>query len=229
MGDMTIEDYRGYRRRFQSGKASRYIKRFHCRPGDKFFVVARKSNKGHNLDSQFQANASAILAAGGIIVGSLKVSMASAAITDQERATDRTVRSRFEWLCQLTQVSELARASGAIIIAESTDRFIRNRAYGPTKAMCTLQASESDLHDLQYAVDGVPLMTLLDPDATPAQVRSAQTNRGNPGRPKRKKNRRASLQPQALAMHEQGLNQSTIARKLNVPRTTVQRWLRGNE
>lgn len=222
---MTIEDYHECSRGFQSGNAGGCIKPFECSQGDPFIIVARKSNKGHNLDSQFQAVESAILKAGGIVVDGIKVDMTSAVITDDRRESRSDVKSRDHWLRILAQAAELARAVGATIIAESTDRLIRHREYSTRGAANKLQASESDLADLLNAVGEVPLMTLIDPDATPAQVRSAQTKRGNPGRRISKEAQKALDRAEVLKLRKQGMSQRAIAKKTRVPRATIQRWL----
>lgn len=72
---------------------------------------------------------------------------------------------------------QLAKRENATILAESTDRYIRNPGYH-SKDMPDLQATDVDLRELTRWAEGVTLTTLLGPDAPPTEVRSYQQKRG---------------------------------------------------
>jgi hypothetical protein len=118
---------------------------------------------------------------------------------------------------------------------KTTDRFIRSSEYSKTNQ--APQARTEDLDHLRYMTDGFPVMTLLDPDASPAEVRAYHTCRGQRktgrrgGRPRQheagyKKRRRGSLRPRAQKLHRVGKSLRQISRELNVPHSTVQGWLK---
>ena len=78
----------------------------------------------------------------------------------------------------LNATASIAQQCGAtIILAETTDRLIRNGLY--QKDRQHLQATDRDLRELQDCTDGLVLVTDLDPDATPAEVRAYQREGGN--------------------------------------------------
>lgn len=77
----------------------------------------------------------------------------------------------------------IAHGPGTVIVAESTDRYLRHPEYnGNKKSTPTVSAFEA----LRDRAQGVPLATLLPPDAPYEEVRYYQQNRGqvakgNPG------------------------------------------------
>ena len=73
-------------------------------------------------------------------------------------------------------VIKKALAQGAVLLAESTDRYVRHPDYH-SKERPNLQAGPEELRALSAAAGGVSLFTLLDPDASPAEVRSYQRRR----------------------------------------------------
>ena len=64
---------------------------------------------------------------------------------------------------------------GAIIVAESTDRYLRHHDY---HADTTLLPTVGQFEDLKARAQGVTLATVLPPDATKAEVSSHQKKRG---------------------------------------------------
>lgn len=77
----------------------------------------------------------------------------------------------------LRQAAELARQHGAVLLAESVDRFIRHPGFNP-KTCSNLQPRERELEELQACTEGMILATLLPPEATPEEIRSFQRRRG---------------------------------------------------
>lgn len=135
----------------------------------------------------------------------------------------------------LVDAARKAQACGAILLAETTDRFIRSDDYHQSKRPNS-QATEDDLELLRMCVGDVTLMTDLPPDETPGNVRSLQSSRGknakgnNGGRPKKRKKRiqkRWSIETKAQArqLHAKGFSLRRIAAKLNATVSTVQYWL----
>ena len=75
---------------------------------------------------------------------------------------------------------------------------------------------------------------MLDPDASPAEVRSYQRRRGQGGKnrkgggdrlPGYKKRRNAKQREQVLKLWEQGYGRMQIWRKLGLAPTNVTRWI----
>ena len=81
---------------------------------------------------------------------------------------------------------------------------------------------------------GVPLVTLHNPDASPEDERSYQTKRGQEakgsgGRPRDKKpghktRERKEKLPKVSKLTKEGRSVREIARKLNISKSTVERW-----
>ncbi len=206
------------RRWLACGKASNYIKQANIKPGDKVVLVCRVSQREQkqrkNLEDQ-EANLRAEVAAlDGIVVGVTHIQV-----------------SGFDpfWISRAVTI---AQQHGAKLLAESTDRFVRHPAFNSSKNN-SRNARESDLRELVACAEGVPLVTLLHPDATPQEVRSYQRKRGQRikqakgGRPERPKNRKVRLIGTATQMREDGASWGEIALALEVPRSTVARWCRG--
>lgn len=130
----------------------------------------------------------------------------------------------------------MARRRGAILLAETTDRFVRHKDYH-SDTNFNAQASESQLAELSRLADGVVLATYLHPDASPARVRRFQSKRGQwakdnkGGRPLKKrpgylKDRKTRLLPRVVKLYEQGHTLREIARRVSVPHTTIRNWLK---
>ena len=129
----------------------------------------------------------------------------------------------------------IAQPQGALLLAESTDRLIRHAGYD-SKTNPDAQARKTELEDLKQWADGVPLVTVIAPDAPPTLARSHQSRRGQSakwrkgGRPPKvqpgwKKLRREQKQPLAIEMRREGKSIRQIAKALNVPCSTVQGWI----
>lgn len=84
-------------------------------------------------------------------------------------------------------------------------------------------------------LDGVEAMTLLHPDATPAEVRSYQRKRGQkakgnkggrPAKTKPEKNRKRWFRT-VFAMKREGASYRKIAAATGVPSKTCHNWIHG--
>jgi len=135
----------------------------------------------------------------------------------------------------LAKAVVIAKEHGAKLVAESTSRFIRHPGYHSVQNW-TAQARDVDLEDLRWWTKGMTLVTLLNPDASPADERSYQSKRGQRakgrkgGRPKQneagyKKQRRISNLPKVYWMNVCGLSIRRIATMLQVPTMTVHGWI----
>ena len=123
----------------------------------------------------------------------------------------------------------------AVLVFESTDRAIRHPDYH-SRANPNAQARDVDLEELRQWTDGVPLFTLLPPNATSGEVRAYQTKRGQAtkgrkgGRPRKnppgyKKQRRQKLLRRVLKLRRNGASYRKIARECGVPTTTLHAWV----
>jgi hypothetical protein len=209
-------------RRYIAGKASVFIRNLDTlQPGDKVVLYCRVSIRDNklNLADQEAALRAAVAARGASVVEVVHV---------QQGGADSS------WLANAVA---MAKAHGAKLVAESTDRFKRHRDYHSVDYP-DLQATEDDLWNLRYMTEGVPLITLLDPDATPGDVRSYQSKRGQAakgrrgGRPAKKRTRyqtgqrevcRSKLYWLCIVL---GMEYRAVARLLNVPEANVRRWVR---
>jgi hypothetical protein len=136
----------------------------------------------------------------------------------------------------LRQAAKLAKQENAQILAETTSRLARSHLYDP-KDRPDAQPTEAEFQSLQEYVEGVPLVTALDPDATPGEERAYQTKRGQQakghkgGRPPKRKTgykklRRETVLPRVLELRQLGATISQIALLTGVPRMTIFGWLR---
>ncbi|MFZ0035118.1 MAG: helix-turn-helix domain-containing protein [Sedimentisphaerales bacterium] len=123
----------------------------------------------------------------------------------------------------------------AVIVAPSTDRFLRNRDFH-TKERPDLLPTEAEFEKLKELTCNIPLATLLHPDMPPREVRSYQTKwgqeaKGNKGgRPEKKgpgykKRRRIRKRGRVIWLYKQGTAVCDIARKTNVKQSTINDWI----
>ena len=128
-----------------------------------------------------------------------------------------------------------AQQHGAILLAESTDRFIRPLDYH-SKRNPHAKPTRMDLDDLRFYAAGAPLVTLCEPNAELAEVRSLHSKRGQRskgrkgGRPRSRtpgylKQRRTALIDRVKRLRRRGRSLRAIARKTGVPFNTVHRWI----
>ncbi|MBL7186678.1 MAG: recombinase family protein [Phycisphaerae bacterium] len=133
--------------------------------------------------------------------------------------------------------ADLAIPQGAVLLAESTDRFIRS-VYFNTKENPSVQPTDAEYQDLRNATKGVILATVLHPDTHWKEVRSYQTKRGqqtkgNKGgrlkkkpRPGYKKERRLEQLPHVLRLRSKGASWGDISALTGVAKGTAADWVK---
>ena len=145
-----------------SGKASLFISSVEClQPGDRVVICARKScrSRRESLPRQAQNLRSAAQERGLVVV-------------------DVVEHTGPGWSCHwLQHAAKIAKAHEAVLIAESPNRFVRSDHYHSVTNP-TAQASALELEQLKMWTRGVPMYTVLHPDATFEQERSYETRRG---------------------------------------------------
>lgn len=173
-GDSYCDDPNQPRAFDERVDVEKYIEPLNIQPGDLVYLNCRVSTysqkSNENPKDQIPGLTAAVEADGGKVVGLL---------AHQLNGRD---------LSWLPHVVRKAREAGAtIILAEATSRFVRHPNYKANDPRYNqLQAREVDLLRLFDAADGMRLMTLLDPNASPAQEGSffkkrGQTVKGNKG------------------------------------------------
>jgi hypothetical protein len=133
-----------------------------------------------------------------------------------------------------------AKEAGAMLVAADVSRFVRPLGYNGSNESAVLQ--RYDLVELARVTRGVRLYTVMDPDATPGEVRSQQTMRGqrhkgNPGgRPVKGRDAyRARWLPVARALRKQGWSTRRIADHISaqggrdISHVAIIKWLRRGE
>jgi DNA invertase Pin-like site-specific DNA recombinase len=136
---------------------------------------------------------------------------------------------------RLTDAAEHAREVGAVLVAETLSRFIR--AVNWTTQNQDAVPVQEEYEQLLAITGGVTLATIFHPDTPPRVERSHQTRRGQRakgrkgGRPAGKKRKQKANWPmpvklEANRLRRQGISIGRIAKRLGVPKPTVQYWLR---
>ena len=191
------------------------------RPGTLVVLWCRVSSglqnaTGNNADQEADLRA-AVAARGGTVV---------AVVTYAGRVVDADAA--------LYRAANVAAEAGAVLLAESTSRFIRHYRYHP-KLRPHLTPTANALRDLRWLCGGVPLVTLLDPDAMWRDERAHQSKRGQRrkgktgGRPAKKRHgykkafRLRSI-PKVQWMIYVGMSNRAIARGLGTDERNVRRW-----
>ncbi len=203
-----------------AGTASSIIEGFRIREGDKVILVLRVSScvqhRSKNLRDQERRLRQAVKKAGGVVIG----------VVHPGKGFGPGYETDWLWKHAIR-----AQRTGAILLAESTSRFVRNRFYH-SEHRPELRATDSNLRMLRIDTLGVRLMTLIDPDAKFEQERSEQIKRGlwakAPSRksaPGAKKTRREKLLARVKELSELGWSSRDIENETHVPKTTVNRWL----
>lgn len=206
----------------QPGKASNVINHNTIHPGDNVVLACRVSgrsqNRGRNNEDQEVGQRIHVKACEATVIGVVK----HVGPGDDPSWTE--------------EAAVIARKYDAKILAETTNRFIRHPDYHSVNNF-NAQARECDLERLRSCTEGVELVTILHPDASPSEERSYQSKRGHRaggntgGRPPVKNSgymndRRKKLRPQAVEMHQKGLSLRAIGVKLKVAHTTIDRWIK---
>lgn len=137
---------------------------------------------------------------------------------------------------QLVMAAKKAKSHRAILLAESTCRFIRSRNYHPFLNSDILPTI-SEYESLVKATKGVKLATIMPPNTPWKKVKAYHTKRGQ-----RSKNRRGgrpviknsgykkqcrldNLKP-VLRLHSKSLSLGNISKKTGIPKSTVADWIR---
>lgn len=125
-----------------------------------------------------------------------------------------------------------------VIVAASTDRFLRNKNFH-TKRHMDILPTVSDFEQLKKLTGDIPLLTLLHPDMPPRKVRGyqilwGQKAKGNKGgrpkgdkpvnKPGYKKNIWREKSPRVLQLHKKGVSIRKISKLIGVAKSTVYGW-----
>lgn len=124
----------------------------------------------------------------------------------------------------------------AVILASSSDRFLRNGIFNPITYPDILP-TEAEFEKLKKLTRGIPLITLLRPNMPPGEVRGYQTKWGQKskgskiGRPKvnkpgYKKKRRDEKLQQVIQLRRDGASWGEISAKTGIPKTTAAGWVK---
>ena len=131
----------------------------------------------------------------------------------------------------LEVAAELAHKEGAVIVAESPDRFIRSIDFH-TKTNPGALPTVAEYEKLMEVVGDVTLATVLPPDAPWKKVRGYQSRRGQiakgskPGRPKKTRYKRRDESEISRAREMKGEHSiGKIAKAVGRAKSTVQYWL----
>lgn len=207
-------------KRWLTGKASKYIDPFNVKPGDRVYLAVRKSNWDvhENLQAQARHLRAIVESCGGIVVG-----------------THQHVGSGFDCDWIGFAAGKARRAGAEVLLAECTDRFVRNHHYHSVERW-RLQATDEDLRELAWCANGMRLMTHLHPDASPEEARAYQSKRGQQmknrvggrpiaRRPGYKKRKRLNCRKGVRQALKRGWSIRQIAARFRVPKSTVHRWI----
>ena len=210
------------RRQRKQYRPSTYINNIYTiQPGTPVVLWCRVSSgaqsaTGNNADQEAVLRA-AVESRGGTVVG---------VVAHAGRIADAD-----DVLCRATN---LAAQNGAVLLAESTSRFIRHPHYHQNLRP-HLMPTAVGLRDLRWLCGDVVLVTLLDPDATWQEERAYQSKRGQrrkgkPGgrptkpKPGYKKLRRLQALPKVRWMKWVGMSNRAIAKSLATNEKNVRRW-----
>lgn len=206
----NVKDKSKYSQLWTSGLCSNYIKSFRqLKSGTLVVLVCRvssyKQNKNRNLQDQRNKLYGKVTSLGCIVVYEhLYVGSG--------------------WKPFLEPAVERAHKYGAVIVAESTDRFVRTRRYHSSKNP-NARLSEWNLRILRETAEGVELYTVEDPDNAPGANRSAQIERGQQNKSKGGRPKKMWRQERAKQLKALGWSLRKIGFELNVSHETVRKWL----
>jgi hypothetical protein len=141
----------------------------------------------------------------------------------------------------LMDVARKAQNRKAVLLAACTHRFVRNKWYWSTNLLRNAQASEGELHRLGVDTFGVPLMTLLAPDAAAGECRAFLTRWGQEVKGKKgggdrmsgnRKRRKEAWLARVLELKQQSFSLVKIADRISqesgerITAMTVRQWVR---
>jgi hypothetical protein len=217
-----------------AGNARRHIASFQVNPGDRFVLLCRVSShqqgRRGNLVAQETNLREAVESHGGIVVA--------------VKAYEWSGKGP-KWFEYLNEAALSAQRHDAILLAATTDRFIRSEWYrSDSERFWRAQAQHHELYDLRDCTRGVPLMTYLDPNTPPGECRAlltqwGQAAKGKGGRPRKAdrepgyaKRRRETYTPMALQRRAQGGSWRAIAAEVSrddgapVTHVTISKWVK---
>ncbi|MCC6127293.1 MAG: recombinase family protein [Pirellulales bacterium] len=140
---------------------------------------------------------------------------------------------------RLIAAAELAKREEAVLVAVSTDRFIRSKAFTTDTnpdVLPTVEEYEALIEDTQ----GVLLATLLPPDTPwrkvhPIQIKMGQKFKGRKGGrplkkpPGHKKQKRLANGSKVLWMDFCSMSERQIEKNTGIPRRTIRRWIKSKK
>jgi hypothetical protein len=216
---------------FRPGKVSNYVRPISELPrGQECILICRKSSgrqeRNVNLEDQEQNLRREVEWRGGVVVH-----------------VHAYVGSGWDpRVCPA--VWEAMDRPGAVLVAEDITRLIRPTDYHSSRKP-NAALKEWDLQNLRSLTCGLPLYTLADPDATPGEIRSRQTRRGQRakgrrgGRPRKQEagrrygpHRRGEWLPHVLDRYGAGATTAEIVKELTkrtgfkIDPTTIRSWRR---
>jgi DNA invertase Pin-like site-specific DNA recombinase len=211
-------------------KASDYIRSLkelaELRPGIKVTLYLRESHRTQKKNFAGQeAYARRKVEARGIVV--VKVF----------RDVSSGFAERRDWSVFLQAVAH-AQEHGTILVAVSVPRFLRSRYYNSEHDF-DAEPSADEFDELLLMADGVTLATIIHPSKPPWKVRKYESDYGRKakgsgtgGRPKKaesgaKKQRLLDNIELVREMKSKGKKARFIAKRMGIPRSTVQDWLNG--
>lgn len=134
---------------------------------------------------------------------------------------------------RLKAAARRARKTGTVVVAESTDRFIRSKNYH-SKKNPSARPTVAEFEALKQATRGIVLATIQPPDADWKKVRGCQSKRGQsakgqrggrPGKPGHKKRRRLKQVPRVLRLRQKGLTYRAVAERTGISTMVVWDWV----
>ena len=122
------------------------------------------------------------------------------------------------------RAARLAKRHHAVVLAESTDRLCRSPEFGPDNQQAI--ASRDDWKRLISAFKGVCLFTIVEPEATPNNIKSIQTSRGKQI-PKKAKSKETKIEliAEVQWMRDCGASFGQIATALDEAKSTIHFWI----
>lgn len=187
------------------------------KPGDRVVIFVRVSTRQQSYRAQLLWLLLRVYKRGAHVVW----------IEESERSA-KTLSS------ELRRALAKARRLDAVLLACTTDRFIRRPDFDP-KDRSTYGIREVELQRLLKWTKGVSLMTWLDPDATPSKAWQHHIKRGQwfrkfdasgDRKPGWQIRRRTMLFQLVRRLKADGCEWDQISEYLNVPKWTVVDWHR---
>jgi DNA invertase Pin-like site-specific DNA recombinase len=132
-------------------------------------------------------------------------------------------------------VQKAKKYSNAVIVTTSSDRLLRHKAYHSVKNPNILP-TVADFEQLKELTGNIPLLTLLDPDMPPMEVRGYQSKWGQRakgdkgGRPRKKvagykKKQRTQKLDRVIRLYNKGKKRSEIAYRTGMKLGTINDWI----